>query len=262
VGGLAATLAGRPFTVTAHANDIWQVSNAPHLARRLSAAVSVVTPTEYNARHLRGVAPGVAVHVLPYGVSTAEPVRAPADGPVLCVARLVPKKGIDTLIEAFSRLVRAHPGLRLELIGDGHLEPELRALAARLGVEERIDFRGARPPDAVSEAYERCSVFALPCRIAPDSDRDGLPVVLLEALARALPVVTTDVIGIPELVEDRRTGLLVPPERPDALASAIEDLLADRSLAGRLGAAGRQLVCARMAEDARVAELRRVFAVS
>jgi glycosyltransferase involved in cell wall biosynthesis len=259
VAGMAASLAGRPFTVTAHANDIWQVNNAPHLERRLSLARGVITPTEYNAAHLRRVVPSVPVHVVPYGVGAAEAAPAPADGPLLCVARLVPKKGIDTLIDAVSLLAPAHPRLRLELVGEGYLDHELRALAGRLGVEGRVDFRGPQPPEVVGRAFERCSVFALACRIAPDGDRDGLPVVLLEALARGLPVVTTDVVGIPEWIDDRRTGLVVPPERPDALAQAIAELLADRALAGRLGEAGRRLARERLSREAATAAMRRLF---
>ncbi len=259
VAAAAARLAGRPFTVTAHADDIWQVANAPHLERRLSAADDVVTVSDYHARHLRSVVPRTAVHVVPLAVAPADPAPAPADGPILCVARLIPKKGLDTLIRAFALLADERPALRLELIGTGRVEDQLRALAAELEVESRIAFRGAQPQQAVHDGYERCSLVALACRVAENGDRDGLPVVLLEALARALPVVTTPVAGIPEAVKDRVTGLLVPPDDPNALAGALGELLDDRELARRLGASGRQLVRQTRSPAARVDALRRVF---
>jgi glycosyltransferase involved in cell wall biosynthesis len=256
---MAAALAAKPFTLTAHANDIWGEQNAPHLKRRLSLASAAVTPTEYNARRLKSIAPRVPVHVVPSAVGDAEPAPAPANGPVLCIARLVPKKGVDTLIRALGQLTGSHPELRLEVIGDGHLEDELRALAAELGLAGRVDLRGPQPPDVIRDAYNRCSVFALASRIAPDGDRDGLPVVLLEALARGLPVVTTDVVGISELISDRANGLLVPPDDPVKLAEAIAELLSDRPLAARLGAAGRSFVRARHSPEARIQVLRRIL---
>jgi glycosyltransferase involved in cell wall biosynthesis len=259
VGGMAAALAGRPFALTAHANDIWGEQNAPNLKRRLSLASAAVTPTEYNARRLKSVAPRVPVHVVPNAVGDAEAAPAPANGPVLCIARLVPKKGVDTLIRALGQLTQSYPELHLEVIGDGPLEDELRALAAELGLAGRVDFRGPQPPEVIRDAYNRCSVFALASRIAPDGDRDGLPVVLLEALARRLPVVTTDVVGIPELIRDRTNGLLVPPDDPAKLAEAIGELLSDRSLAARLGAAGQSLVRDRHSPEARIRILREIL---
>jgi glycosyltransferase involved in cell wall biosynthesis len=110
----------------------------------------------------------------------------------------------------------------------------------------------------VAEAYERCSVFVLPCRVAPDGDRDSLRVVLLEALARALPVVTTDAIK-PEIVFDGETGRVVPGESPEALARAIADLLDDREEALRLGARGREVVREAATRERSVAALREIF---
>jgi glycosyltransferase involved in cell wall biosynthesis len=252
---MAAALAGRPFTLTAHANDVWQENNAPHLERRLSRATAVVTVTEYNAEHLRGVAPGKPVHVVRSAIGPAAPAPAPADGPVLCIARFVPKKAVDLLIRAMELLPA---GARLELIGEGHLEDELRALAASLGVEGRVDFLGPQPPEAVAEAYRRCALFCLPCRVAADGDRDGFPVVVLEAMARAVPVVTTDAF-VPEIVEDGVTARVVPGESPEALANAIAELIDDRELAKQLGLRGRERVRAEATLEAATAALRSLF---
>jgi glycosyltransferase involved in cell wall biosynthesis len=255
---MAAALAGRPFTLTVHANDIWQADSAPHLERRLSFARGVATTTDYNARHVQSLVPETPVRAVRCAIAPADPVRAPADGPILCVARLVQKKGIDLLIRALPLLPAKQGGLRLELIGEGQLEDELRALAADLGVDGRVDFRGAQPPSAVAEAYERCSVFCLPCRVAADGDRDSLRVSLLEALARGLPVITTDAIE-PELVQDGSTGRVVAAESPPALAAAIAELLDDRELAERLGSEGRRQVRAHATREAATAGIQELF---
>jgi len=260
VGGMAAALSGRTFTLTAHANDIWQEHSAPHLPRRLAYADGVATSTEYNARHIQTLVPHTPVRAVRCAVARAEVAPAPPDGPILCIARLVPKKAVDLLIEALPLLPPQHAGLRLELIGEGPLEDELRALAARVGVQDRVDFRGAQPPDVVADAYQRCSVFCLPCRVAADGDRDSLRVVLLEALARGLPVVTTDAIE-PEVVLDGITGRVVASESPQALADAIAELVSNRDLARRLGEEGRRRVREEITRDAATVAMRNLFAV-
>ena len=165
----------------------------------------------------------------------AEPVDPVPDAPVLAVARLVPKKGIDSLVHACAlAAANGHP-FALNVIGDGPLLPELRALATSLGVDDRVVFRGVCSPDEVSHAYAHCSAVAVPCRIAADGDRDGLPVVLIEAMGRGLPVVSTSVVGIPELVRHDENGLLVAPDDPRALAEALSRLRRDPALAARLG---------------------------
>jgi glycosyltransferase involved in cell wall biosynthesis len=237
---------------------MWHEANAPDLARRISGAQAVVTATEYNARHLRALSAGTPIYVVRYAIEPQEPAPVPTDGPILCVARFVAKKAVDLLIKALPLLPEAHAGVRLELIGEGPLEEELRGLAARLGVDSRVDFLGAQPPEVVAEAYERCSLFVLPCRVAPDGDRDSLRVVLLEALARGVPVVTTDAIE-PEIVFDESTGRVVPAESPEALAQAIADLLEQPEHARRLAMQGRELVRAEATRDAATTALQRIF---
>lgn len=242
----AAALAGLPVSVTAHAKDVFQEDNAALVGRRAAGLSDVVTVSDYNARHLRHViGDALPVHIVPNGVEPAESAEDRPAGPVLCVARLVPKKGVDVLIEATARLAGHIPELRVEIIGGG---PEREALEERvrlLGLDGRVAFLGPRPWDEVEAAYGRCSMVVLPCRVADDGDRDGMPTVLSEALARGLPVVSTRVAGIPELVRDGETGLLVDPDDPAGLAVAIQRLRRDRDLAGRLGRAGRAEVAER-----------------
>lgn len=241
----AAALAGVTFSVTAHAKDIFHEENAGRLAERVDGAAAVVTVSGYNVRHLARVLPGTPVRYVPNGLPVPPPLVPRSDGPVLCVARLVPKKGIDTLIRAMALL----PDERLEIVGDGACRLELEALARSLGLGERVRFHGALASDAVYAAYARCAVVALPCRIDPDGDRDGMPTVLVEAMARSLPVVSTDVVGIDELVDDGRTGLLVPPDEPAALAGALRRVLADPASAALMGVRARHRVIGEFAPE-------------
>jgi glycosyltransferase involved in cell wall biosynthesis len=241
----AAALARLPFTVTAHAKDIFHAEHAPQLVRRLDGVSAVVTVSEHNAEHLRGVLNGVPVHHIPNGVPPASPGPRAHDGPLLFVGRLVPKKGVDVLIDACALLRAEFPELNLEIVGGGRLAEDLAARARRAGVADRTKFLGPQPPEAVDAAFRRCSLVALPSRIDEHGDRDGMPTVLVEALARGVPVVATDLVGIPELVRHGETGLLVPPDDPPALAAAIARLVRDPELARELAAGGRALVAER-----------------
>jgi glycosyltransferase involved in cell wall biosynthesis len=256
----AARLSGVPFTVTAHAKDVFHTDNVAHLADRVAGAGAVVTVSDFNVAHLSQRL-NVPIRRVPNGIRiAARGVGPDASGPVLCVARLVPKKGIDVLIEATALLASHDSELHVQIIGGGQLADDLQRLANRLGVGDRVAFAGPCPWPAVEDAYRRCSMVVLPCRVDADGDRDGLPTVLLEALARALPVVSTDLVGIPEVVTDGQTGLLVAPNDPVALAAAIARLRADTELASRLGRAGRALVAERFDPEQAIARLRSVFA--
>jgi glycosyltransferase involved in cell wall biosynthesis len=238
----ASELTGIPYAVVCHANDIWSDFNAPSLPRRLHGAAGVATPTEYNAEALRARAPGVPVRRLSAILAT-EPLGAVNhDGPVLAVARAVPKKGIDTLVEACALAAREGEPVRAEVVGDGPELIGLGELASAQDVEDAVVFRGPVAPDEVAEAYARCSAVVVPSRIAPDGDRDGLPTVLFEAMGRGLPVIATDVVGIPELVRDGENGVLVPPDDPAALAEALVRVRRDPELAERLGREARRTI--------------------
>jgi glycosyltransferase involved in cell wall biosynthesis len=256
----ASILTGIPVSVTAHAKDIFQADNAPLVRARADGTSAVVTVSEYNARYLRGVlGNGLGIHYVPNGVEVAPTWADRPDGPVLCVARLVPKKGVDVLIDATALLASRIPSLQVEIIGDGPIGDSLRKRAEALGVLGRVRFKGPQPWDRVEAAFRRCSMVVLACRIAEDGDRDGMPTVLTEAMARGLPVVSTTVAGIHELVRHGETGLLVRPDDPAALAEAIEILRRDRGLARRLGRAGRELVAERFDPERSAGLLQRLF---
>ena len=256
----AAIMLGLPFSISAHAKDIW-TSPDWELAEKLGDAAWTVTCTASGARHLRSLAPEPErVHLVYHGLDLDRfpppPERAPPPAervpppPVrfLAVGRAVEKKGLDTLLRALALL----PGdldWRFAHLAGGPLLPELKALGEELGIAERTEWLGAQAQSRVLEEYRRAHVFALPCRVAADGDRDGLPNVIVEAQSQRLPVVSTPVSGVPELIEDGANGLLVPPDDPAALAEALERLARDGDVRKRMGGEGERRV--RDAFDAR-----------
>jgi len=233
---VAARLTDRPFSFTAHAADIFV--NPILLREKIGAAAFVVAISEYNRRHLLQVAgpgcPAAKVHVIHCGLDLAQfpgRVRVPAEHArmasprILGVGRLVEKKGFRYLVEACYQLMQAGRAFECEIVGDGPQAPALRDLVQHLGLEAQVHLSGALPQERIRERLSRADVFALPCVVSGDHDQDGIPVVLMEAMAMGIPVISTHLSGIPELVEDGVSGLLVPPADGSALAQALSCLL-------------------------------------
>jgi len=221
-------LLGLPVSITAHAHDVFATPR--NLEQKLDAAAFVTTGCEYNARHLRRVT-ATPVHVIVMGVDARAFTRRtphPTRGHVLAVGRLVPKKGFEHLVEAARRAALG----RVLIAGDGPLRTHLN--------DPRVELLGARTPAEIRDLLEGAAVLAVPSVVAPDGDRDSMPVVAKEALAMEVPVVATDEVGLPELVTPAR-GRLVPPGQPDALAAALAEVLAlpveERAAMGRAGRA-------------------------
>jgi glycosyltransferase involved in cell wall biosynthesis len=171
---------------------------------------------------------------------------------------LVPKKGFTDLVGALDLLARAGADVRCEVYGGGPQRSELEAMAGRLVLDGRLTFHGARPAEEIVDAYARASLFVLAPVVLGDGDRDGIPNVLVEAMAAGLPVVSTRISGIPELIDDGIDGILVEPGDVDAIAAAMDRLLNDHALAARLAAAGRRKIERRfdlVANSAVVAQL-------
>jgi glycosyltransferase involved in cell wall biosynthesis len=245
---LVSRLTGRPYSVATHARDLYRASTAL-LRKKLTAAQVVFTCTRYNVGHLQRLgtsrAPIRVRHVY-HGTSLERFKFGPCGGSeppvVLAIARLVEKKGLDDLIKACALLHARGRRFTCHLVGAGDNRAALVEQVRELGLEHMVNFEGAVDQDTVLGWYRRATLMALPCRVARDGDRDGIPNVLIEAAACGLPIVTTPVSGIPELIADRQTGLLVPPRDPTALAGAIDLLLHSRDLRDRLRVNARRKV--------------------
>jgi phosphatidylinositol alpha-1,6-mannosyltransferase len=192
------------------------------------------------------LSPGVDVDVFTPGVDGGEVRRRHGlgDGPVVvCVSRLVARKGQDVLVAAWPRVLARHPGARLLLVGGGPAEGSLRRAIDRLGVQRSVVLTGPVPPAELPEHYAAGDVFAMPCRTRRGGlDVEGLGMVYLEAAACGLPVVAGTSGGAPEAVRDGVTGHVVEPRSPEAVADAITGLLDDPARARAMGAAGRAWV--------------------
>jgi len=266
VAAFASLLTGLPFSFTAHAKDIYTQDPA-RLAEKLAKARFVVTCTGYNKKHLDALNPGsTPVHRIYHGIDLdlfhpGEP-KTGAEPPyeILTVARLTPKKGLPTVLRALALLAQQGLDFRHVLIGTGEERARLEALARELGVAQRIEWLGVQPHEVVVERLGRADLFLLGCEVSENGDRDGIPNVLAEAMAMGVPVVSTAVSAIPELVESGVSGLLVPPRDPAALAQAARGLLEDQALRARVIPAARERVRRLFDNKALVRELAGLFA--
>lgn len=261
----AALMTGRRFAISAHAKDIWTIPDW-ELREKLADCQWCVTCTAGGRARLAGLAADPArVHLVYHGIDLSRFPPAPRDGKrdgadpadplrLLTVGRAVAKKGTDTLLAALALLP---PDLhwRWTHIGGGPLRPRLRAQAEALGIAGHCHFLGARPQEEVLAAYRDADIFLLPSRIDPTGDRDGLPNVIIEAQSQAVPVITTPVSGIPELIADGDNGLFVEPDDAAALGRAIERLGRNPALRRRLGANGEARVRSRFDHRATIGAL-------
>ncbi len=256
---------GIGFSFTAHANDIFapkpfEVS----LGALVGAARAVVTVSEFGVQFLREKFPAAAtrVHRVYNGIELDrfEPAEMSETPPaIISIGRLIEKKGFGDLIEA-CRLLREHGGhFRCQIIGEGPLESVLQEQIGRAGLTSEVTLAGPLPQAEVIRRLARSTVFALPCVAEAGGGMDNLPTVVMEAMAAGLPVVSTAIAGLPEMVEEGVTGFLVPEKRPAALAGALERLCADRSLARSLGQAGRKRAFALFRIEESAQRLRALF---
>jgi glycosyltransferase involved in cell wall biosynthesis len=266
VAALAAhRLLGVPFSFTAHAHDLYVDQHM--LAEKARAAAFVVAISEYNkeliVRHC-GEEVRDKVVVVHCGVDTGLfQARKQADtgGPfsILCVGALEEKKGQKHLIEA-CRLLRER-GLPFvcRLVGQGSDREALERQIRQAGLESQVLLLGGQPRHEVLRLLGEADAVALPSIRTKTGKMEGIPVALMEPLACEVPVVSTTISGIPELVEDGVTGMLVPPENPAALADALERLVHDPELGRRLGRAGREKVLQEFDLAANAAQLAALF---
>jgi len=261
---LVSVLTGLTFSFTAHAWDIYLPN--PLLAEKMNRARLVVTCTGYNARHLKAVRDfhgRTPVEVVRHGLNLAGFVPRGIDTrdprSVLAVGRLVEQKGFEWLLRAIAALRSQGCDLDLTIAGEGPDRGRLTALARSLGIADRVRLPGLLSQERLAGLYASARVFALPCVVAADGNRDGIPNVLIEAMATGLPVVASPVSGVPELAAHEETGLLARERDAHAIALEILRLVADTALWKRCSARGRERVEGAYDVEKNVGELVRLM---
>ena len=251
---LASMITKLPFSFTAHAKDIYLPSLNPAglLRRKMDAAQFVITCTDANRDYLEGLGSNTPVYCIYHGLNAEfcnimkeQPARRASNGhfSVLGVGRLIPKKGFDVLVQACAMLHQKGVPFEAKIVAEGgEHEEEIRRLITTNGLEDNVFLPGPMSQAQLYREYENASAFCLPCRVLENGDRDGIPNVLMEAMAVGVPVVTTPISGIPELIHDGVNGLLVPSEDAGALANAFLRLIHDQQLAADLSRNGQQTI--------------------
>ena len=269
--GLAASviteLVDIPFSIHPHAFGLFG-RNQKNVRLELEQAAQIITISTYHRAYIDNLCPDIEpeeIEVVYCGLETdhlkpavkrtpSHPVR------ILSVGRFIEKKGFEYLIEACVLL--AERGLDFECQiagGSGAPRVELQAHIDRRGLQDRVKLLGLLNQDQVLDLYQGSDIFALACVIARNGDRDGIPVVLMEAMACELPVVTTPVAGIPDLVQHNQTGLLAKERDPLSLANALEQLIVDEQLRQKLGKRGRQKILQHFRIQRTAAQMATIF---
>jgi len=262
-------LCGLPFSFTAHAKDIYVRTLNPGdlLQTKMRRAKFVVTCAKANQKYLAELGvKDTPIYNIYHGLNTRQftpPATAseePSPSVLLAVGRLVEKKGFPVLIEACRLLKDRGYQFQCQLIsGAGPYARQVASLIHELGLEDTVVMRPAVTQEELRHVYQQATLFTLPCQIAENADRDGIPNVLVEAMAAGLPVVSTNISGIPELIEHGVSGLLTPQKDARALAEAIAELLDKPALRQKLGRAAREKVCRLFDAESNILALHRLF---
>jgi colanic acid/amylovoran biosynthesis glycosyltransferase len=235
-------LFGVEYSVTAHANDIFRDDPRERLEQIFREATTVVTVSEFSLRYLRDKFPleRYKFYRVFNGIETDRfPASSYPEGRplIVSVGRYIPKKGFCTLVDACARLELRD--FECQIVGNGPLEVSLKEQAALLGIQERVHITGPKPEGEIKRLLERSRMFVLACARADDGAMDNLPTVIMEAMAAGLPVVSTDVAAVSEMVVDGETGFVVPERDSVALAQKMAWLMDDPDLARKMGMKGR-----------------------
>ncbi len=238
IGMYASAMSGIPFTVMAHANDIFE--HGLLLRQKAERAAKMLTISKFNRAFLESVGiPGDSLAIVRCGISLRFSPRERKFQRqdryrVGTLGRLVEKKGMDVLVRAIADLRNRPYGIDLSIAGDGPLRNELKSLADSLGVGQFVTFEGALPHGDVAAWMQGLDAFVLACKKDRNGDMDGIPVVLMEAMSQSVPVISTRISGIPELIIHGRTGLLADPDDHMDLSFQIDRLLDSPELRGHV----------------------------
>jgi glycosyltransferase involved in cell wall biosynthesis len=240
----------RPFVITFRALDLYEKDNKKQLGNKIKLigkAARIIAISAYNKAGVIkkfgfGVKEGIEIIHSSINVDEFKPVNIPKRRKIISVCRFVEKKGIKYLIEACNILRNGEAGFECLLIGRGPLKSEYERLIEKYGLREHINIKEPMPQEDIKRELADSMIFVLPCIIAKNGDRDILPNVLKEAMAMEVPVVTSDICGIEELIDNGESGILLPPQNPQAIAGAMEELFSNEQLRERLGKTGREKI--------------------
>jgi len=274
---LTARLLNLRFSFTAHAWDIF-VSN-PSLPEKVRLASAIITCTESNRQALADMCPTETgkIRLSYHGVdirkfdstntgirnnSSAIPVSTDEKSlhndikPMfLSVGRFVEQKGYEDLVSAYEEVKNRGVSFNAVIVGEGPLRKSIQRRIESAGLTDYVEIKSDMPQSELADLYRHAYAFVLPCVISANGDRDGIPNVILEAMAAGLPVISTTVSGVPEAVRDQISGFTVNPHSPAQLASALESIAADRELGARMGCESRHIAVERFSDELHLAGL-------
>lgn len=264
--GVVSDLLGTTFTIHPHAFGLFS-RNQKSVKCELEHATQIVTISSFHRKYIQNLCPEISadhIHIVYCALETdlLQPFdRSQLEGPIkiLSVGRMIEKKGFEYLIAACKQLLETNVEFQCQIIGGGPLKQELQSQINELGLQDHVELVGSMSQKQVLEHYQNSHIFALPCVVASDGDRDGIPVVLMEAMACEIPVITTPVTGIPDLVQHEKTGLLVTERDADGLTAAIKALIENDELRRKLGRQGRQIILEKFDIQINAARLADIF---
>jgi len=266
VARMASYFSNISYTFTAHAKDIYQKDiDFGKLQSKIHDASSVITVSNYNLEHLtrmfgsdkdkiKRVYNGLDLRKIQY--------RSPENRKpnIITIGRLVEKKGLNILVDACEILAKHGVEFHCSIIGKGELESELLGQIKEKNLQDKVELTGALPRTQALKNFYDASIFTAPAIVANDGNRDGLPTSILEAMALGVPCISTDVTGIPEVIKDNKTGIVVPQNNSVELAKAIERLLNDSKLSISLSENARKLIESNFDISKNSAKIREIFA--
>ncbi|UCE99389.1 MAG: glycosyltransferase [Planctomycetota bacterium] len=264
LGLILAILASLPVSCTVHAFDIF--TRSPRSLRyRLNQCKFIAAVSRFNIEYLEktcGKSVADLCHLVHCGIDVDKfksVPRRPQPGRIICVCRLFAKKGLEFAIRACAKLRDNNVGFLFEIVGNGPEYNRLKKLIGQLRLEDNVQLLGAKPNDQLAGFFSKACAFLMPCIKMSDGNMDGIPVAMMEAMACHVPVVSTSISGIPELVENDVTGYLVRDKDEDALAEVLEKLLGNMDKIKQFGKAGSKRVLKEFSIHKNAAKLRELI---